>query len=133
MRHDLHHTDLTPSGYVQAADAGRPAPRVIAGVPVVMCADSEIDAAREWANVALGHAEYSPNYIALLEHGDATDVGDIAAAGDEAAIRARLESFRDAGATDLAVRVLPFGTDRESRIESKRRTLELLGNLCPEL
>ena len=40
----------------------------------------------------LGHAEYSPNYQQLLEHGDATDVGDCLAAGDEAAIRARVAS-----------------------------------------
>ena len=39
-----------------------------------------------WANQALGHAEYSPNYQRLLEHGDATDVGDILAAGDESAV-----------------------------------------------
>ena len=39
-----------------------------------------------WANQALGHAEYSPNYQRLLEHGDATDVGDLLAAGDESAV-----------------------------------------------
>jgi F420-dependent oxidoreductase-like protein len=116
-----------------AAGAGRPAPRVIAGVPVVLCRDEDVDAARAWANQAIGHAEYSPNYQRLLEHGDATDVGDLCAAGDEAAVVARLRSFRDAGATDLAVRVLPFGTDRAARIESRDRTLAFLATLCPEL
>ena len=81
-----------------AAAAGRPAPRVVAGVPVALCANDEVDAARAWANQALGHAEYSPNYIRLLEQGDATDVGDLLAAGDEAAVVTRLQSFRDAGA-----------------------------------
>jgi F420-dependent oxidoreductase-like protein len=116
-----------------AAGAGRPAPRVVAGVPVALCGRGEVSAAREWANVALGHAEYSPNYQRLLEHGDATDVGDLLAAGDEAAVVARLRSFRDAGVTDLAVRVLPFGTDRESRVASKRRTVALLSSVCPDL
>jgi F420-dependent oxidoreductase-like protein len=60
-----------------AADVGRPAPRIVAGVPVVLCPNDDVPAAREWANVALGHAEYSPNYVRLLEHGDATDVGDV--------------------------------------------------------
>ena len=60
-----------------AAAAGRPAPRIVAGVPVVLCRNDEVDAARAWANQALGHAEYSPNYQRLLEHGDATDVGDL--------------------------------------------------------
>jgi F420-dependent oxidoreductase-like protein len=116
-----------------AAGVGKPAPRVVAGVPVVLCGNDEIDGARAWANQALGHAEYSPNYIRLLEHGDATDVGDLLAAGDEAAVVARLRSFRDAGATDLAVRVLPFGPDRDARIASRDRTLAFLSSLCPEL
>jgi F420-dependent oxidoreductase-like protein len=116
-----------------AAGVGRPAPRVVAGVPVVLCAGAEVDAARTWANQALGHAEYSPNYIRLLEHGDATDVGDLLAAGDEHAVVGRLRSFRDAGVTDLAVRVLPFGSDRGARIESRDRTLAFLSSLCPTL
>jgi 5,10-methylenetetrahydromethanopterin reductase len=116
-----------------AADAGRPAPRIVAGVPVALCSNDEVDAARERANRVLGHAEYSPNYQRLLEHGDATDVGDILAAGDEAAVIARLERFRDAGVTDLSVRLLPLGADREARIASKQRTEEFLGSLCPEL
>jgi F420-dependent oxidoreductase-like protein len=116
-----------------AAGVGRPAPRVIAGVPVALCPKDEVDAAREWANRVLGHAEFCPNYQRLLDRGDATDVGDILAAGDESAVVDRLRAFRDAGATDLAVRVLALGPDRESRIESRRRTLALLASLCPEL
>ena len=116
-----------------AAAAGRPAPRIVAGVPVALCRRDEVDEAREWANQALGHAEFSPNYQRLLEHGDATDVGDLCAAGDEAAISDRLRSFRDAGATDLSVRVLPLGADRAARIASRDRTLAFLSSLCPEL
>ena len=116
-----------------ASAAGRPAPRIVAGVPVVLCGNDEVDAARAWANQALGHAEYSPNYMRLLEHGNATDVGDLCAAGDESAVVERLRSFRDAGVTDLAVRVLPLGTDRDARVESRDRTLALLSSLCPEL
>jgi F420-dependent oxidoreductase-like protein len=116
-----------------AAGAGRPAPRIIAGVPVALCPKDEVDAAREWSNRVLGHAEYSPNYQRLLEHGDATDVGDILAAGEESAVVERLRAFRDAGATDLAVRVLALGSDRAARIESRRRTLAFLASLCPEL
>jgi len=115
-----------------AAGAGRPAPRIVAGVPVALCRKDEVDAARERANRVLGHAEYSPNYQKLLERGDATDVGDILAAGDESDVIERLRAFRDAGATDLAVRVLPLGADRQSRVESRSRTLAFLSSLCPE-
>ncbi|MEW6272182.1 MAG: TIGR03564 family F420-dependent LLM class oxidoreductase [Thermodesulfobacteriota bacterium] len=116
-----------------AVAAGRPAPRVVAGVPVALCARSEVDAARAWANRVLGHAEFCPNYQRLLDRGDATDVGDILAAGDESSVLARLRAFRDAGVTDLAVRVLALGPDREARIESRKRTLAFLSALCPEL
>jgi F420-dependent oxidoreductase-like protein len=116
-----------------AAGAGREAPRVVAGVPVALCADDEVEAARDWANRALGHAELSPNYQRLLEHGDATDVGDLLAAGSESAVVDRLHRFRDAGATDLAVRVLPWGEDRDARIASRDRTIAFLASLTPEI
>ncbi len=115
------------------AGAGKPAPRVVAGVPVAICANDEVNDARAWANKVLGHADFCPNYQQLLERGDATDVGDILAAGDEAAVVTRLRSFRDAGVTDLALRPLALGSDRASRIESRERTLALLASLCPEL
>ncbi len=124
---------VIPRMTIAATAAQRPPPRVVAGVPVALCRDDDVDAARAWANQALGHAEFSPNYQRLLEHGDATDVGDLLAAGDESAVRKRLDSFRDAGVTDLAVRVLPLGRDREARMESRNRTLALLASLCPEL
>jgi F420-dependent oxidoreductase-like protein len=116
-----------------AEEAGRPRPRVVAGVPVVVCSKDEVDEARARANRVLGHAEYSPNYERLLEHGDARDVGDLLAAGDESTVAERFRSFRDAGVTDLSVRILPVGPGRDARIESKRRTIAFLSTLCPEL
>jgi F420-dependent oxidoreductase-like protein len=115
-----------------ASGAGRPSPRIVAGVPVVLCASGEVESARQYASKMLGHAELSPNYLQLLEHGDATDVGDVMAAGDEASVTERLQRFRDAGVTDLAARVVPFGSDLESRIASRQRTQAFLATLCPE-
>jgi F420-dependent oxidoreductase-like protein len=118
----------------KAADnAGRPAPRIVAGIPVCLCKPSEVVAARERANRVLGEAEYSPNYQRLLEAGDARDVGDICAAGDEDAILARLRRFADAGVTDLSVRLLPIGADRDELIASKRRTREVIAALAAEV
>src|SRR5262245_16129397 len=116
-----------------AARAGRPAPRVVAGVPVALCRSDEVDEARGRANRVLGHSEYCENYQRLLDRGNAKSEGDILAAGDEEAVVRRLRAFKDAGATDLAVRVLPLGPDRESRLASRQRTLEFLSSLCPEL
>jgi F420-dependent oxidoreductase-like protein len=118
----------------EAANAvGRPAPRIVAGIPVALCADGEVDEARAMASEVLGHAHYSPNYVRLLEHGDAEDVGDTMAAGSQETILSRLQRYRDAGVTDLAARVVPVGHDAESRRTSRERTQEFLASLCPAL
>jgi F420-dependent oxidoreductase-like protein len=116
-----------------AEEAGRPAPRVVASIPVTLCRDDEVDAVREWADTALGHAEFSPNYQRLLEAGNSAGVGDMCAAGGEDAIVAKLRRFADAGATDMGARVLAFGHTRDERIASRDRTIEFLSSLCPEL
>jgi F420-dependent oxidoreductase-like protein len=115
-----------------AASAGRTGVRVVAGVPVALCSSSETDGAREYASEVLGHADFSPNYVRLLEHGDAEDVGDTMAAGDESTVLRRLQSYRDAGVTDLAVRVVPLGQDAHERSASRRRTQEFVASLVPE-
>jgi F420-dependent oxidoreductase-like protein len=124
---------IVPKITKAAADAGRPAPRVVAGVPVTLCRNDQVDEARAWANRSIGHAEYSPNYQRLMDQGDANDIGDILAAGDEATILARLERFRDAGVTDLSVRPVALGKDREARVESAARTKAFMASLCPEI
>jgi F420-dependent oxidoreductase-like protein len=113
-----------------AADAGRPAPRIVAGVPVCLCRDREVDAAVARSNRLLSEAEVSPNYQRLLDHGDARDVGDILAAGSEAAIEKRLRAFADAGATEVSIRVVPLGADRDERLASLRRTRDLIASLA---
>jgi F420-dependent oxidoreductase-like protein len=120
---------VVPSITEVARAAGRSGIRVVAGVPVALCSHNEVDDARMHASEVLGHADFSPNYVRLLEHGDAQDVGDTMAAGDESMILARLNRYRDAGVTDLAARVVPLGDDAKTRTESRRRTQEFLASL----
>jgi F420-dependent oxidoreductase-like protein len=112
-----------------ASAAQRPAPRIVAGVPVALCAPAEVDTARGYASEVLGHADFSPNYVRLLEHGDAEDVGDTMAAGDESSVLARLRGYRDVGVTDLAVRIVPLGQDAAERNVSRLRTHEFLASI----
>jgi len=121
---------IAPKITKAAAEAGRPAPRIVAGIPVCLCANAEIDAAKERANRILAEAETSPNYQRLLDRGEARDVGDLCAAGDEGAILARFKQFADAGVTDLSVRLLPIGDNREELIASKYRTREVIADLA---
>ncbi len=116
-----------------AAEAGRPPPRIVAGVPVCLCAPGEVDTAKSRAERLLAEAEVSPNYQRLLDRGDAEGVSDIMAVGDEAAVTTRLRSFADAGVTDLSVRVLPVGDGRDELIASSQRTREFLSSVTSDL
>jgi F420-dependent oxidoreductase-like protein len=115
-----------------AEAAGRPAPRVVAGIPVCLCRDDEVDSAVDRTNRILAEAEVSPNYQRLLDAGDAREVGDILAAGDESSVEKRIQAFVDAGATDISVRVVALGDDREQRLASMQRTRELLASLAAD-
>lgn len=118
----------------RAAEAGgRPAPRIVAGVPVCLCGDDEVDLAVARTNRILAEAETSPNYQRLLEKGDARTVGDILAAGSEATIERRLRAFADAGVTDLSFRVVPIGDGRDDLVASYRRTREFVAALADRL
>jgi len=124
---------VAPKITAAASGAGRErAPRIVAGVPVCLCRDDEVDAAVDRTNRVLAEAEVSPNYQRLLDTGDARQVGDILAAGSESTVEKRLRAFLDAGATDVSVRVVPIGSDREERLASMLRTREFLSSLASE-
>jgi F420-dependent oxidoreductase-like protein len=112
-----------------AERAGRPAPRIVAGVPVCICREDEVEVATARTTRILSEAEVSPNYQRLLDLGDADDVGDILAAGSESSVEKRLRSFADAGVTDVSVRVVPIGDDRDQLLASMQRTREYLASL----
>ncbi len=116
-----------------AEAAGRPAPRIMAGVPVCLCRDDEIDAAIEKTNRTLSEVVASPNYVRLMEHGDAQTIGDVLVGGSEAAMEKRLRSFADAGVTDLNARIVPLGEGREQIKASAERTREFLAAVAPSL
>lgn len=124
---------IAPAITKAAEVAGRKPPRVIAGVPVCLCAEDEVQEAIDRTNRVLSEAEVSPNYQALLDRGDARQVGDLLAAGTESMIEKRLRAFADAGATDISVRVVAIGADRDQKVESSRRTREWLASLGGEL
>jgi F420-dependent oxidoreductase-like protein len=112
-----------------ANDAGRPPPRIVAGIPLCLCGEDEVDIAVERTNRVLSESEVSPNYQRLLEMGDARSAGDILAAGSESTIEKRMQAFANAGVTDLAVRVVPIGQGRDELLASQRRTRDLLASL----
>ena len=77
---------VAPTITAAAEAAGRPPPRIVAGVPVCLCRDDEVEVAVTRTNRILSESDVSPNYQKLLDRGDARTVGDILAAGSEASI-----------------------------------------------
>jgi F420-dependent oxidoreductase-like protein len=122
-------THVVPHLTAAAEAAGRPAPRIVAGIPVCVCDDGEIDVAVARTNRILAEAEVSPNYQKLLDLGDARQVGDLLAAGSEGSVEKRLRAFADAGVTDLSVRIVPIGEDRDALLASRQRTRDYLTSL----
>ena len=64
-----------------AVDAGRPTPRVVAGVPVSVTAD--VDAAKDMINQTLQIYGTLPSYRAMLDKEGAAGPADVAILGDE--------------------------------------------------
>ncbi len=105
-----------------AAKAGRPAPRIIAGLPV--CVTDDAAAAREAAAKAFEVYGQLPSYRATLDRGGAGGPEDVAIVGTEAEVEAQLDAFAKAGVTDFNAAIYgPPGTDQQ-------RTYELLSKLA---
>jgi F420-dependent oxidoreductase-like protein len=115
---------IVPKVHAAAAAAGRPAPRIVAGLPVAV----HDDAAEARVAAAANSSMYAgmANYQRILEVGNAATPADAAIVGNEVAVRAQLQSLLDAGATDIWAAVFPVGEDRAG---SRQRTVDLLKEL----
>ena len=124
---------IAPQITKAAAEAGRQAPRIMAGVPVCLCRDDEVAAAIERTNRTLSEVVASPNYVALMEHGDASTIGEVLICGSEATMEKRLRHFAEAGVTDLNARIVPLGDGRDEIKASAERTRAFLASVAPSL
>jgi hypothetical protein len=102
-------------------------------VPACLCTDSEFDAAVERTNRTLSQVVASPNYVRLMDHGEARSIGDVLVGGSEDAMELRLRSFAEAGVTDLNARIVALGETREEIKASAARTREFLASVAPVL
>jgi F420-dependent oxidoreductase-like protein len=116
---------VAPRIRAAAEAAGRPAPRIVAGLPIAV----HDDEAEGRAVAVQQFAMYGtlPNYQRILAHGDAAGPADAAIVGDEAAVGAQIEGLFAAGATDLWAAPFPVGEDRKA---STARTRALLKDLA---
>lgn len=109
-----------------AADAaGRPAPRIVVGLPVAVHGD--VAEARAAAAEQFGFYGNLPNYQRILGIGGVGGPAEAVVVGNEEAVRVQVQALFDAGATDVWAAVFPVGADRAA---SRRRTRNLLGELA---
>ena len=87
-----------------AGEAGRPSPRVVGGVPVILT--RKVEEARQ--RIAGGLAMYGqlPSYRAMLDREGVDGPADIAIVGDENALRGEIDRYRNAGVTDFNAAIM---------------------------
>lgn len=90
---------IVPTITSAAAEAGRPAPRVICILPV--CVTADVDSARERAARVFAVYGELPSYRAMLDREGAAGPADVAIIGDEDEIAGRLRVLAEAGVTDF--------------------------------
>ena len=119
--HQTIEQHIVPALGRAAADAGRPSPRVVAGVPVAITSD--VDGAKQMINEALQVYGTLPSYRAMLDREGAAAPADVAVVGDEKAVRAGIQRYADAGVTDFQANVTARGAEAAA-------TRELLKSLA---
>ncbi len=82
-----------------AAAVGRPAPRVVVGVPV--CVTDDPASVRSRLTQHFGQFDRLPSYRSSLGREGADSLADIAVVGNPDEVREGIERFRASGATDL--------------------------------
>ncbi len=112
---------IVPRVRAAAEAAGRPAPRIVVGLPV--CVTDEPARARRQAAEKLALYGGLPSYRAMLDREGAKGPEDIAVIGNEGKVRGSLEELSASGATDLRA------TELCSTEEEAQRTRALLRGL----
>ncbi|MGV9797373.1 TIGR03564 family F420-dependent LLM class oxidoreductase [Mycobacterium sp. NPDC003449] len=100
-------TFIRPTLDRAAGRAGRPSPRIVAIVPVVLSDD--VAGGRESARRGLGDYDKVESYREVIGREGCSSASDIAVIGDQDGALVDLGRYRDAGATDLIL--YPLETD----------------------
>lgn len=116
---------IVPEVRAAAAEAGRPAPRIVAGFPV--CLTDDPAGARKLAGKLFTVYGQLPSYRAMLDHEGLEGPAGIAMVGDEKTIEEQVRRLASIGVTDWNANVFPHGPDREASTE---RTYRFLADLA---
>ena len=114
-------THVVPGVMAAAKEAGKPAPRVVASLPV--CVTDDVAAARESAAKVFAMYGFLPNYKRMLDKEGASGPADVAIVGTAAEIEKQLQNLASIGATDFNAIVYPSGSDGRASMEQTRDVL----------
>ncbi len=106
-------TRIKPAVDAAAEQAGRPAPRIVASVPV--CVTSRPDDMKGLLGAVLSGYNDLPSYRGVMDAEGASGPADVSLIGDEDEVRAGLEAFAAAGATDFAAAEVTTDPDDQAR------------------
>lgn len=90
---------IKPSLDAAAEEVGRPSPRIVAGVPMVLT--NKPDEVKDFISKTLTVYGQLPSYRAMLDREGVAGPADVALVGDEATLEAGLARMKDAGVTDF--------------------------------
>jgi F420-dependent oxidoreductase-like protein len=117
--------EVIPGVRGAAKAAGKPAPRIVAGLPIALTRDPE--GARRRAGEMFALYGQLPSYRAMLDLEGAAGPGDVALAGDERELERGIRRLADAGVTDFNAAVFAHGEDARAEVA---RTQAFLGELA---
>ena len=109
---------IVPAISAAASEAGRAAPRIVCGLPIVVT--QNVDTARETIAKDLAIYGMLPSYRAMLDREGVAGPAELSIVGDEAEVRAEIQRLRDAGVTDFNAAIVPV---EEGSVDA---TLDLL-------
>lgn len=116
---------IVPAVAAAAADAGRPAPRVIAALPVAVWPDAaEAQAAADQRFARYGTLQ---NYQQVFAREGIAGPGEIAIVGDETAVEHQLHRYAATGATEFWPVAFPVGPNPAGSLSATTRFLAALG------
>ena len=99
-----------------ASAAGRPDPRIVAGLPIVLT-DAAHDEATTRAAVGqiMSHYGHIPSYRGMLDREGVAGPGDVALVGNAEQLDAALDQLEGAGVTDFDAALIPTDESAEER------------------
>lgn len=110
---DTLENHIVPSITKAAADAGRPTPRIVSGLPILLTNDP--DSARESLGKQLKFYDSMPSYRAMLDREGAGSAAEVGIIGGENVLDDGLARLRDIGVTDFRASITGVGGDSVER------------------